>query len=283
MKVMYYDNILISDLMSDEHLEHHGVLGQKWGIRRYQSYSTVPRGSGKAGKETGLAKKKSRLEAKKASNSAKLAKAKAKQESPEAKARRAKIDEYTGKANKVNSSIITRRADYKLARGKDTGTLGDIQLRKRAYYESKASKYLAEEAKLNAKVAKLEARDLRLNKRIDKLDKKIRLKPVKDLYKDVNKELDDAMRSTSRDRLKFKISDAEYQRANREYNAARKANKELYKVDKAKIYQPDAYYESYKNTVDGLKKQGANVDDYFVSKVDRRGRVKTMTYNPKRR
>lgn len=43
-------------LYSNE-LYHHGVLGMHWGIRRYQPYSTVPRGSGKGGKEIGEAKK----------------------------------------------------------------------------------------------------------------------------------------------------------------------------------------------------------------------------------
>lgn len=38
-------------------LQHHGVLGQKWGVRRFQPYSTVPRGSGKPGKEVGDAAK----------------------------------------------------------------------------------------------------------------------------------------------------------------------------------------------------------------------------------
>ena len=37
-------------------LSHHGILGQKWGIRRFQPYSVKPRGSGKSGKEIGKAK-----------------------------------------------------------------------------------------------------------------------------------------------------------------------------------------------------------------------------------
>ena len=43
--------------MNQNELMHYGVLGMKWGIRRYQPYSVKPRGSGKGGKEIGAAKK----------------------------------------------------------------------------------------------------------------------------------------------------------------------------------------------------------------------------------
>lgn len=56
--------------MSD-YLEHHGVLGMKWGVRRYQPYSLIPRKSGKSGKLVGEAKKAKRLGKGKASSSKK--------------------------------------------------------------------------------------------------------------------------------------------------------------------------------------------------------------------
>lgn len=51
-----------------ESLQHYGVIGMHWGVRRYQPYDTVPRGSGEGGKEIGKAAKIAKRNKKTAKN-----------------------------------------------------------------------------------------------------------------------------------------------------------------------------------------------------------------------
>ena len=58
MENRYLKDIIMVDPEND--IEHYGVLGMHWGVRRFQPYSLIPRKSGKGGKETGQAKKASK-------------------------------------------------------------------------------------------------------------------------------------------------------------------------------------------------------------------------------
>lgn len=87
----------IEETYEDSFLEHHGILGQKWGIRRFQNYDGTLKAAGKRRAKTD--RDKERAERKKARAEKKEAKA-------QAKAEKAKEDLEKAKARAIASADL---------------------------------------------------------------------------------------------------------------------------------------------------------------------------------
>lgn len=239
---------------SDDFLAHYGVQGMHWGVRK-DAYT--------------------RLSERRASNDAKIAKYKERLNTTGSKNRSAKAAKYKAKQDKYDKKAAKARA--KLAKGKVISRGEVRKIAKAENYRHKVAKNSIKNDKYQSKINMYEAKNAKIDKKINKIqsiDPKV--KEAKKLYKEVNKDLDDALRTSARERLSGKRSQQSYEKDVVDYSAARKINKQLYKVDKAKIKHPDVFEETYKNAVEGLKAQGAVADDYIVTDTYRNGYVKNV-------
>lgn len=133
--------------MHEYELYHHGIKGQKWGVRRDKYLARMARNQSKIDKldkklhTTGAMKRKARA----------------------AKAQ-AKLDKYERKAAK---------ARLRLAKGKNISRRQEKAIMKSEKYKAKVAANSAKNDKWESGIAKLEKKNTRLQKKVDRLNKKM--------------------------------------------------------------------------------------------------------------
>lgn len=103
---------LSKKMVDDDFLAHYGVLGMRWGVRRFQPYSLIPRKSGEGGKEVGAAKKASKGSSDTASSNKSKSNKSRNQKSKEAK-ERVEEEIKTNRQRKEELNKLVKSGDAK--------------------------------------------------------------------------------------------------------------------------------------------------------------------------
>ncbi len=139
--------------MSEYELYHHGVKGQKWGVRRDKYLAKMAKNNAKIAENQKLLNTVgARRRAERAAQYQRVA------------------DRYARKASK---------ARMRLARGKSLNAFQQRALIKSERANAKVAKYSKQNDKYESKIATLNHKNARLQRKVDRLNKKIADEPIR--------------------------------------------------------------------------------------------------------
>lgn len=161
--------------MNNYELYHHGILGMKWGIRRYQPYGQgySPKSEGREIGEARLSKlagKKKLLKERESSNNEQIEVYKSKLSTVRSKKADRKAAKIQRKINKIGKKAS--KAQKRLVKGKHISGRQAKVLIKKAKLEGKLANVDKRNSKLRYKISKLEVKNSRINKKIKRVERK---------------------------------------------------------------------------------------------------------------